>query len=76
MKILITGFEPYWDYPENSSWVVAEEVAARGVPGVDIVAELMPVSFQRAPYVLREVVEISVHLLLFFGATECAPLLG
>ena len=57
MKILITGFEPYWDYPENSSWVVAEEVATRGVSGVDIEAELMPVSFQRAPYVLREVVD-------------------
>lgn len=57
MKILITGFEPYWDYPENSSWVVAEEVVTRGVSGVDIVAELIPVSFQRAPYVLREVVD-------------------
>jgi pyroglutamyl-peptidase len=39
MKVLITGFEPYWDYPENSSWVVAEEVATRDVEGVDVACE-------------------------------------
>ena len=29
MKLLITGFEPYCDYPVNSSWVVAEKAAAQ-----------------------------------------------
>ncbi len=28
MRVLLTGFEPYWDYPENSSWAVAEKVTA------------------------------------------------
>lgn len=56
MKTLITGFEPYWDYPENSSWVVAKEVAARGVVGVEIACELMPVSYERVAGALREAV--------------------
>jgi pyroglutamyl-peptidase len=56
MKTLITGFEPYWDYPENSSWVVAKEVAARGVAGVEIACELMPVSYERVAGALREAV--------------------
>ncbi len=57
MKVLITGFEPYWDYPENSSWVVAEKVATRGVVGVDIAIEQMPVSFSHVGMALRKVVE-------------------
>lgn len=57
MKVLLTGFEPYREYSVNSSWVVAEEVATRGVVGVDIVAEQMPVSFSRVGEALHEAVE-------------------
>jgi len=57
MKILLTGFEPYWDYPENSSWAVAEKVTACSISGVDIVAEQMPVSFERVANALRKAVE-------------------
>ena len=57
MKLLITGFEPYWDYPENSSWAVAEKVTACGMLGVDVVAEQMPVSFERVATAIRNAVE-------------------
>ena len=57
MRVLLTGFEPYWDYPENSSWVVAEEVAARGICGVERVKKQMPVSFERVAYALCNAVE-------------------
>lgn len=57
MKILLTGFEPYWDYPENSSWAVAEKVTACSISGVYIVAEQMPVSFERVANALRKAVE-------------------
>lgn len=57
MQVLLTGFEPYWDHPVNSSWVVAEKVAAYGVIGVDIAVEQMPVSFFRVGVALREAVE-------------------
>ena len=67
-KILLTGFEPYWEYPENSSWVVAEEVATRGVVGVDIVIEQVPVSFSRVHVALREAVEKhSPNMLIMLG---------
>ena len=57
MRVLITGFEAYWDYPENSSWMVAERVANHGVEEVDIVVEQMPVSFSRVASALRGAVE-------------------
>ena len=57
MRVLITGFEAYWDYPENSSWMVAESVAKHGVEDVDIVVEQMPVSFSRVAPAFRLAVE-------------------
>lgn len=57
MKILLTGFEPFLNYTENSSWVVAEQVATRGVVGCDVVTERMPVSFSRVGDALRKAVE-------------------
>lgn len=67
-KVLLTGFEPYWDYPVNSSWVVAEKVATRGVVGVDIVIEQVPVSFSRVHVALREAVEKhSPDMLIMLG---------
>lgn len=55
MRVLLTGFEPYWDYPENSSWMVAEEVAAHGIG--NIVVEQMPVCFSRVAVAFRIAVE-------------------
>jgi len=57
LKALLAGFEPYWDYPENSSWAVAEKVTACGMLDVDIVAEQMPVSFERVATAIRNAVE-------------------
>ena len=56
MKVLLTGFEPYWNYNINSSWEVAVELTARGILGVDIVVEQIPVRFSSAPQVLRNAV--------------------
>lgn len=57
MKLLITGFEPYCDYPVNSSWMVAEKVATLSVYGVNVAIEQMPVSFGNAGVALRRAVE-------------------
>jgi pyroglutamyl-peptidase len=71
MKVLLTGFEPYWDYPVNSSWEVAEKVVTRGVVGVDIVIEQVPVSFSRVHVALREAVEKhSPDLLIMLGQSS------
>jgi pyroglutamyl-peptidase len=67
-KLLITGFEPFGDYPENSSWEVAREVASFGVLSVDVVAECLPVSFVGAPEALRKaVVSHSPDLVIMLG---------
>lgn len=46
-NVLLTGFEPYWTYFENSSWVVAQEVAKCQLAGISLCTEQMPVSFAR-----------------------------
>ncbi len=58
MKILLTGFEPFLDYSENSSWEVAEQVASCGIAGVEVVAERLPVSFARVGEALRGAIEL------------------
>ena len=54
MKILITGFEPFGNNIENSSWVVANKVATLNTFGIGIAIELMPVSFGRVAKAYRE----------------------
>lgn len=71
MKALITGFEPFGEHPENSSWVVAEQVATYGVKDVEIALEQMPVSFRRAGKALREAVEKhSPDVVIMLGQAE------
>ena len=52
-RILITGFEPFGGYAENSSWAVAERVAARGASNAEVVVEPLPVSYRRVAQALR-----------------------
>ena len=60
-KLLITGFEPFGNYKENSSWAVAEKVAACGVCNANVMARRLPVSFAGVTKALRDAVE------------ECSP---
>ena len=55
MRILLTGFEPFANYKENSSWAVAEKVAACGFEGVSVVQ--LPVTFAGVAGALRRAVE-------------------
>ena len=48
LQILITGFEPFGNSSENSSWAVAERVTACSIEGVDVALAQMPVSLGRA----------------------------
>ena len=68
MRVLITGFEKYWDYPENSSWIVAKEVAVIDVEDVNITIEQMPVCFSRIASTFRLAVEkYSPDLIIMLG---------
>lgn len=55
-NVLITGFEPYLDYFENSSWEVAKEFVSKDIDGIELAVEQMPVSFSRVADVLGKAV--------------------
>lgn len=57
LKVLVTGFEPFGTYIENSSWATAQQVVAQGVQGVELFLRMLPVSFERVASALREAVE-------------------
>ena len=57
MRVLLTGFEPFGKYSENSSWAVAEKVAACGVVGAEVMVKRLPVSFAGVGTALRKAVE-------------------
>ena len=61
MRVLLTGFEPFGKCKENSSWAVAEKVAACGVCNANVMARRLPVSFAGVAKALRDAVE------------ECSP---
>jgi pyroglutamyl-peptidase len=68
LKVLVTGFEPFGTYIENSSWATAQQVVAQGVIGVEFFLKIMPVSFQRVVAELRTAVdEVKPDLILMLG---------
>ena len=68
MKVLITGFEPFGNSAENSSWAVAEKFADSVIDGSEIVTALLPVSFSRVAKVIRkEVGKHNPYLLIMLG---------
>lgn len=72
-RVLITGFEPFGGYSENSSWAVAEKVAACGIEGVDVALAQMPVSFGRVATALRgEVEHHRPDLIVMLGQSAAA----
>ena len=68
MKVLLTGFEPFGKYKENSSWAVAEKVTACGVVDAEVIAMRLPVSFAGVGAVLRKAVEeYSPNVVIMLG---------
>lgn len=73
LKVLITGFEPFGGYSENSSWEVAQQVTSCGIEGAEIVAEQLPVSFARVGEVLRSAIELHTpDLVIMLGQSAVA----
>ncbi len=68
LRVLLTGFEPFGKYNENSSWAVAEKVAACGFVGAEVVAMRLPVSFAGVGTALRKAVkECSPDVVIMLG---------
>lgn len=71
MRVLLTGFEPFGNYKENSSWAVAEKVAACGVCNANVMARRLLVSFAGVAKALRDAVEeCSPDVIVMLG--QCA----
>lgn len=73
LRILITGFEPFGEYHENSSWEVAQRVASCGIEmgEVEVVAVQLPVSFACVGEVLRSAIELHTpDLVIMLGQSE------
>ncbi|MBR5456706.1 MAG: pyroglutamyl-peptidase I [Bacteroidaceae bacterium] len=69
--MLLTGFEPFGKYSENSSWAVTEKVAACGVVGAELMAMRLPVSFAGVGTALRKAVDkCRPHVIIMLG--QCA----
>lgn len=67
-RVLLTGFGPFGKYSENSSWAVAEKVAACGVVGAEVMAKRLPVSFEGVGTALRKAVEeYSPNVVIMLG---------
>jgi pyroglutamyl-peptidase len=68
MRVLLTGFEPFGKYKENSSWAVAEKVTACGVVDAEVIAMRLPVSFAGVGAALRKAVEeYSPNVVIMLG---------
>ena len=67
-RILLTGFEPYGGYLENSSLEVLRGVAAQGAGGVELIVQQMPVCFSGVASALRAAVqEHSPDIIIMLG---------
>ena len=68
MRVLVTGFEPYWDYTINSSWTVACEVNKLCISDVEVIVRQMPVRFAAVADALKEAVkECQPDFILMLG---------
>jgi pyroglutamyl-peptidase len=69
--VLVTGFEPFERQDVNASWAAVRAVAAawdEAAEGARLVAELLPVSFARAPRRLAELlVDVRPDLVVCVG---------
>ena len=74
MRVLVTGFEPFGKFSENSSWEVAQRVASCGVEEAEVVAAQLPVSFVRVGEVLRSAIELHTPDLLICLGNRLLPI--
>ena len=73
MRILLTGFEPYGGYVENSSWAVVKHVVNQNIEGVELCAKQLPVSFKRSAEELRIAVKnFSPDVIVMLGQSAAS----
>src|SRR3954453_7904581 len=76
-KIVLTGFGPFPGITDNATATLIPRLtkAARALfPSHEVIGEVLPTEWRRAPEALRAIVaEGDVVLMLHFGVSESAP---
>lgn len=78
MKVLLTGFVPFLDYPINPTEEVVKSIASNGVDGLEIIPEILPVQFKNSESVLMEAIDrvnpdVVIMLGLAAGRSKITP---
>ena len=60
-KLLMTGFGPFGDVSRNPSGWIAEQLALASPEGVQVISQVLPVTFEDAPAVLERFVKQHEH---------------
>lgn len=73
MRVLLTGFEPFRGYIENSSWAVVKHVVNQNIEGVELCVKQLPVSFKSSAEELRIAVKnFSPDVIVMLGQSAAS----
>lgn len=73
MRVLLTAFEPYAEWPTNSSWLTLVELVRRRPPSPTLVTRRYPVDFQRLPDLLHKDLAQDFDAVLHLGQAPGTP---
>jgi pyroglutamyl-peptidase len=73
MRVLLTAFEPYAEWPTNSSWLTLVELVRQRPPSATLVTRRYPVDFQRLPEVLHKDLAQDFDAVLHLGQAPGTP---
>lgn len=78
MKVLLTGFEPFLDYPINPTEEVVKAIVSEGITGLEIVPKILSVRFNHSETELLKAIEdtnpdVVVMLGLAAGRSKITP---
>ncbi|ARK22297.1 pyroglutamyl-peptidase I [Sporosarcina ureae] len=78
MKVLLTGFEPFLDYPINPTEEVVKAIVSEGITGLEIIPKILSVRFNHSEKELLKAIEetnpdVVVMLGLAAGRSKITP---
>lgn len=73
MRVLLTAFEPYAEWPSNSSWLTLVELVRQRPPSTTLITRRYPVDFQRLPEVLHKDLAQDFDAVLHLGQAPGTP---
>ncbi|MBM7551721.1 pyroglutamyl-peptidase I [Thalassobacillus pellis] len=73
-KILLTGFEPFLDFPVNPTMQIAEELDGEKMNNHEIISRVLPVDFQKAgKELLTHIEETNPEIVIALGLAGGRP---